>query len=176
MINHLLEGELRTQELRETVYQDIRAGRKNILDGFDELVAYDRNASSQKIGFLVGYAMAFRIDSEALTRARASFAGLDVVAQAANRAAHAADDGRGASGDAEMTESNRAREENQTNRAVEGDGHAAANNHEHTNGTDTTIMTNGHVTANGNGEASSEDPTLILSPLVDGETAFQSEV
>lgn len=71
----MLIAETQTHNNRERIYQEISAGRKDLSSGFQEILVNDRNGSAQRIGFLVGYASAFRMHSNFLTQARTTFGG-----------------------------------------------------------------------------------------------------
>lgn len=73
VINHLIANEIRAQETRESLYQDIRSGVKDADHVCQELFTNERNASCQRVGFLLGQATAFRMDSDLLTRAQTFF-------------------------------------------------------------------------------------------------------
>lgn len=89
MINHMIANEIRDQESREAIYEDIRAGRKDVWDGCNEILNNERNASCQRVGFLLGYATAIRMNSDTLTRAQTFFAGDGAHAPATSTAADA---------------------------------------------------------------------------------------
>lgn len=67
--------ELRTQTCRESVQSDIVTGKTDLMHGHYNMICGERNASCQRIGFLLGHATAFRLDTEMVNRARNSFAG-----------------------------------------------------------------------------------------------------
>lgn len=74
-IEHLLVAETQTHDNRERIYHEICAGRKDVASGFQDLLANDRHGAAQRIGFLVGYATAFRMHSDLLTQARNTYGG-----------------------------------------------------------------------------------------------------
>lgn len=84
IINRLLEIESRSSQTRELIYADICDGTTPLPDGFTNLLGNERNASCQKIGLLVGYAMAIGMESDILTRVQANFAGRQFYTSNAN--------------------------------------------------------------------------------------------
>lgn len=76
IINRLLENEDKTAQARENIYTDMMQGRISAPDGFFHLLGNDRNASCQRIGFLMGYATAIGMESDILTKVQSSFAGI----------------------------------------------------------------------------------------------------
>jgi hypothetical protein len=75
IIDHLLQNEIRTTETREKIFAEIRDRKVDTAEGIVNLLGNDRNASCQRIGFLVGYATAMGMQSPILTQVQAGFAG-----------------------------------------------------------------------------------------------------
>ncbi|KAF3037350.1 hypothetical protein E8E12_005889 [Didymella heteroderae] len=74
-IEHLLRAEQQTHDERERIYHAVSSGRKDLANGFTELLNNDRHGTAQRMGFLVGYASAFRMHSTLLTQARNTYDG-----------------------------------------------------------------------------------------------------
>lgn len=74
-INHLLENEYHTSELRERIDDAVRNGAVSTPNGYLDLMTNDRNACSLRIGFLVGQALAIGMESDILTKVRSDFPG-----------------------------------------------------------------------------------------------------
>lgn len=157
IIDHMIANEIRTQETREHLFQDIRSGRRDVHHACQELFNNERNASSQRVGFLQGHAMAFQMDSEILSRARTFFAGQVTFAQVPNPVVFSAGTNR---------HSYYAEAHPLTSGVDRSVGrHAKAENHRVTNvlhNTRAAATTDGHVMVNG--EGSSEDPHLTMTP------------
>ncbi|KAH6616547.1 hypothetical protein C7974DRAFT_379436 [Boeremia exigua] len=160
MINHMLAAEMRLQETRETMFREICAGRKDLWEGCNDIINNESTASCQRVGFLLGHATAFRMDSEILTRAHAFFEGSNHVTSAA---AVATSTRRQANSDTARTTTDDANQPNGVITLNGGltNGHSLANGVHSPNGG----MTNGHGLANG--ELSIGDPALAMSPSGD---------
>ena len=78
-IEHLLRAEQQTHDARERIYHAVSSGRKLLAEGFAELLNNDRNGTAQRIGFLVGYASAFRMHSNFITQARNIYGGQELA-------------------------------------------------------------------------------------------------
>lgn len=78
-IEHLLRAEQQTHDERERIYQAVSSGRKDLAAGFAELLNNDRHGTAQRMGFLVGYASAFRMHSNFITQARNAYGGHELA-------------------------------------------------------------------------------------------------
>lgn len=78
-IEHLLRSEQQTHDERERIYHAVSSGRKDLAAGFSELVSNDRHGTAQRMGFLVGYASAFRMQSNFVTQARNTYGGHELA-------------------------------------------------------------------------------------------------
>ncbi|KAL1649005.1 hypothetical protein SLS61_006527 [Didymella pomorum] len=78
-IEHLLRAEQQSHDERERIYHLVSSGRKLLAEGFAELLNNDRHGTAQRIGFLVGYASAFRMHSMFITQARNAYGGQELA-------------------------------------------------------------------------------------------------
>ncbi|KAF3049740.1 hypothetical protein E8E11_003721 [Didymella keratinophila] len=78
-IEHLLRAEQQTHDERERIYHAVSSGRKLLAEGFAELLNNDRHGTAQRMGFLVGYASAFRMHSNFITQARNTYGGHELA-------------------------------------------------------------------------------------------------
>ncbi|KAJ8110617.1 hypothetical protein OPT61_g6588 [Boeremia exigua] len=141
MINHMIANEMRVQESREAVYQEICAGRKDVWVSCNEILSNERNASCQRVGFLLGHATAFRMDSDILTRAHTFFTTYSSPTQV-NSAAAAASGTNEADGDAASIMTNG---DEPPNNGAEANGVVFANGGRDE---DAVVITNHHDTEN----------------------------
>lgn len=79
VIEHLLRAEQQTHDARERIYHAVSSGRQNVASGFTELLSNDRHGTALRMGYLVGYASAFRMHSNFITQARNTYGGHELA-------------------------------------------------------------------------------------------------
>ncbi|XPS73635.1 hypothetical protein M3J09_005777 [Ascochyta lentis] len=157
IINRLLENEDRTTRARENIYVDLTQGRISAPDGLLSLLGNDRNASYQRVGFLIGYATAIGLESDILTKVQASFAGQQSDVSGLSRATGTSGGNGHTNDDDGITEASGAGKEIESKDANEGGGNLDAMGLENA---DTSVTTNGTSEENGIDDTADSDGHL----------------